>query len=995
MPENDANTALAALRDWWQRVTDGETVSGPELDAVISRGRPALAVDTGGEAHRLLAIALHERWNRARTSFDDAGRAIGLWQHVLDRTPEDPVAAFFCGTLVTFLAERTRDRADIARAVHLADIATRTLDNDAAWHLSGRAHLVRAFSGGQQDGLAVALDRFAEALRRDPGDQLRCEIAREQLRAAFARYGRDELDRDEFHGYVDLGYAVLDAPGDATLGDQALLAGTLAMVEIGIAVPEGRAHDFSRVRALLARYRDVDLPDPHLRAELAAAQAILDNIAGTTGDLDRGVGPLTRLARSDRFPERNRAVIADALAILRGNRAVQEGDLAAFESALTAFENASDPTLNGFAAVLSARREALRLIEEGDELEAAAVMYAAREALPTGDPAFDLLRDLLGGAVTGDGTGAPFTAAARSVTLTTAVRAAARSDDTAALGRLAAEAGELLGHIPDDYPMLKIPAYQAAGAAEEEVARRDPARGAAARAAAHYAAARTLAGGPHHPLWPQLTVAHGRSLRLGGHPDRAGSRALGRSALVALTWQALIQADTGHALEWAATADRHVRTVAAWCAEDAAADDLVAVLDAGRGLALHAATASRSMPERLIAAGHPDLATAWRETSGAGDSPDDNLRVRAMHALTADSDVLATPDPAGIRQSLTAVGADALVYLVAADDDRTGLAVIVPATGPVHVLPLPDLAAGRAVGGWIESGRDLVPEDDDGQDSFDDVCRWAWTACMGPLTAFTDRWRLDRPARLVLIPTGALTLVPWHAARYDDGTGRHHAIERLVVSYSVSARMFRDTAGMPLRSPESALIVGDPRGDLRYAAEEARDVHRDFHPGGTLLGRATRDDVLDWIAKPGRGPSLLHLACHGHVDQDRPAEASLALADGDLPVLELLARARSAGLDLDRVVLSACSTGAVGSLHDEAVSLATAFLAGGAHTVFGSLWPVPDEGTARLMYAMHRHLSVDGHAPVDALRLAQLAVLGDLDEDDDDHGWAAFVHLGR
>lgn len=991
MPENDANTALAALRGWWQRITDGETVSGPELDTVISRGRAALEADTGGEAHRLLAIALHERWNRDRTSFDDAGRAIALWQHVLDRTPEDPAAAYLCGTLVTLMAERTRDRADFARAVHLADIATRTLDDAAAWHLSGRAHLVRAFSGGQHDGLAVALDRFAEAMRRDPGDQLRCEIAREQLRAAFARYGRDELGRDEFHGYVDLGYAVLDAPGDAAPGDQALLAGTLAMVEIGIAVPEGRAHDFARVRALVSRYRDVDLPDPHLRAELAAAQAILDSIAGTTGDLDRGVGPLTRLAGSDRFPEANRAVIADTLAVLRGNRAVQEGDLAAFESALTAFEDSSDPALQGLAAVLSARREALRLIEEGDELEAAAVMHAAREALPAGDPTIDLLRDLLGGAVTGDDAGTPFTAAARSVTLTAAVRAAALSDDTAALGRLAAEAGELLGRIPDDYPMLKIPACQAAGAAEEEVARRDPARGAAARAAAHYAAARALAGGPHHPLWPQLTVAHGRSLRLGARPDRAGSRKLGRSALVAFTWQALIQADTGRALEWAGTAARHVRTVAAWCAEDAAADDLVAVLDAGRGLALHAATASRSMPERLIAAGHPDLATAWRETSGSGDSPDDNLRVRAMHALTADSDVFATPDPAAIRESLTAVGADALVYLVAADGDRPGLAVIVPVAGPVRVLPLPDLAAGRAVGEWVESGRDLVPEDGDGE-SFEDVCRWAWTACMEPLTAFTDRWRLDRPARLVLVPTGALTLVPWHAARYDDDTGRHYAIERLVVSYSVSARMFRATAGMPLRSPESALIVGDPRGDLRFAAQEARDVHRDFHPGGTLLGDATRDDVLDWIAKPGRGPSLLHLACHGHVDQDRPAEASLALADGDLPVLELLARARSAGLDLDRVVLSACSTGAVGSLHDEAVSLATAFLAGGAHTVFGSLWPVPDAGTARLMYDLHRHLSAGGHPPADALRLAQLTALAG---DDDDHGWAAFVHLGR
>ena len=1030
MWENDAEPAMAGLQRWWQQAMAGETVDPGELDAVIEQGRRALRADaTGDLMHRLLALAHQARWERDRTHFTDAEDAIALWRQVLDAEPDDAGATFACGTLVTHRAERTRDPHDIAEAVRLAAVAARTLDDADSWYLSGWTHLVRAFAGEQPDGLTDALHRFDTALRRDPDDNLRCQIIREQLRAAFIQYGQGRLTPEQFRGHVDRGHALLDAPGDATRSGQALLAGTLAMVEIGTAGRENRGHDFTRVRALLARYRDVDLPDPHLRAELDAAQAQLDHFTGTAGDLDRGITAVSRLAASDRFSPGQRETIAAHLALMRTGRAVEEGDLGALDTALDQLRAGPDPGAKGLAAALAAAREAMRLAERGDETAAAAALARARQVLSTEDRAAAVLSEMLAGSnigdpssspaiaatgITGDTPGSPAAAAAQMAALSTGVHTAAGRNEIATLRRIAAAAGPLLDRIPDDYPMLKIPAYDTAGTAELEVARRDPAdHAAAARATARLAAACALAGGPHHPLWPQLAIAYGHSLRLGDRPDLAGSRNIGRSALLALAWQALIQTDAGRALESAAAAGRHVRTVAAWCAQDAidpaAADDLVAALDAGRGLALNAATASRSMPERLTAAGRPDLAAAWRATGGGlGSAPDDNLRVQALHALTSGSELFTTPDPAEIRRALTAVGADALAYLVPADDTLPGMAVVVPVAARVRVLPLPDLHAGRVPTGWTRVGRDLAPAGGEaGDDAFDDVCQWAWTACMGPLVELTRGWQLHRPARLVLVPTGALSLVPWHAARYDDRTGRHYAIERLVVSYGVSARMFCASAGRPLRSPQSALIVGDPRGDLPYAADEARAVHRDFHPGGTLLCRATAADVLDWISKPGRGPSLLHLACHGRVDRAHPADARLALAGGDLPVLDLLAQARSAGLDLDRVVLSACSTGAVGSLYDEAVSLATAFLAGGAHTVFGSLWAVPDADTARLMYALHHHLSVNGHPPAEALRLAQLAMLDpvrnpvpglppELAAGEAGHrAWAAFVHLGR
>jgi hypothetical protein len=370
--------------------------------------------------------------------------------------------------------------------------------------------------------------------------------------------------------------------------------------------------------------------------------------------------------------------------------------------------------------------------------------------------------------------------------------------------------------------------------------------------------------------------------------DRPGGRRHGLSGLRASSWQVLIQPSDELALRAARSAADTSRLVASWCVHDQAYSDLVSALDAGRGLTLHAAVASRSIPNRLADAGHHDLAVRWRAVGGPSGTastsvvPED-LREQALHALTGNSEDPVSPEQ--IRRALGFVDADALVYLVASDQRQPGYATIVAAAGEVAVLPLPGLEAGHAPGSPTDNSRNLdVLANQDPAWRLDEVCRWAWTSAMGPLVEYTTGWRLQRPARLVLVPTGDLSLVPWHAA---VNRGRY-VLHDLVISYSMSARMFCASAQLPLRRPSSALIVGDPQNNLPHAAAEARAVHAAFHPDGTLLERATPDDVLDWIAAPDRGPSLLHLACHGHVDAARPVEAYVALHGGDLQTRRLL-----------------------------------------------------------------------------------------------------------
>ncbi|MFI5906880.1 CHAT domain-containing protein [Dactylosporangium sp. NPDC051541] len=1000
--------------------------------AVVERELAGTAEDGFGETVTLsmgLALAYQRQWSDSRVDDGLRERAIELWTAVLDRVPGHTLAHLGCGSLYLDRAERTHAAADVAEALRLARLAADGAgagDPLAAecWNLLANVHFQRWYLLGEDGGVAEAVACFRTAGGYGPEPDLAARIARDNLRAVSELHGRGAASDAQLRTAVDEAAATLGSALGADLVNRARLAGTLALTEITVAGREHRPFDVERVLALITPYEHVAMPDPHWRAELDSARSFVGLQSGDGADRLRAMEVLGEVAASPRFAEHSRAVFAETMPGLRLNQSAQSGDLRAFDAAralvrehgaagdgwLAAVGDAwrhlmRDDTAAARTALAEARRLAAEQPGDGDEGRLVAGSLEAMAALLDGAPV-----DL------GPAPAAPTSmagAAERVARLGVVVFTAAARDDLATLRGAAREATALLPWFPAEHRLLRTMACEVAGSAELELARRDRAdRAAARRAADRLAEACALAGGPHHQRWAVLAKCHALSLRMLDRPDLAGSRRIGLSALLAANWQALLQSGDDQSLDAARSAAATVRLVAGWCVADAgddpaALDDLVAALDAGRGLVLHAVSTSRVVPELLAGAGHPELAARWR---GGADGPDD-LRERALHALSADAAVFAPAGPARIRAALTATGSDALVYLVPADEWQGGLAVVVPVAGPVEILPLPGLRTVPAPAVTGAAPRDLRPADGPAGLGFDELGRWAWTAAVGALVRYTRQWHLRRPPRLVLVPAGGLGRVPWHAAFSGDGARRRYAVEELVLSYGVSARMFCVSARHSPRTPESALIVTDEQAGLQYAVLEARAI-QNFYPRGTLLSRPAVADVLSWVSAPGRGPSLLHLACHGHIEPDRPVDAFLALAGERLPARRLLELSRSADLDLERVVLSACSTGATGSVHDEAISMATAFLAGGARTVFGSLWRVPDDDTALLMYALHHHLSAERRAPVDALRAAQLwmldpgreplpgmppALAGRCDRTSlaDPRSWAAFVHLGR
>ncbi|WJV46496.1 CHAT domain-containing protein [Streptomyces flavofungini] len=554
-------------------------------------------------------------------------------------------------------------------------------------------------------------------------------------------------------------------------------------------------------------------------------------------------------------------------------------------------------------------------------------------------------------------------------------------------------------------------------------------------------------GGPEHRLYAHTGFTLAGAHRLRG--DHASARRTGLDALRGHAWAALLQSGTGHAAQAAARATRSALEVAAWCLRDNAPADAVRALDACRGLVLHAATTSSTVPERLLAAGREDLAEEWRaaatdaspDPSGAPPTVPSSLRRRVLTVLTtADGGpqdrLLTPPTTTEIADALRASRKDALVYLVPASEGADGTAVVVTSSGAVRAVPLPlltpDAAPLREYDPAATAARDLGPVPGTPpahrppplRAQLDRLCGWAWHAAVKPLFDTFDTSAGCGP-RLVLVPMGTLGLVPWHAAWTEGPDGRRrYALAESEISYAASARLLCEVAARPaVPHTGAALVVGDPTGDLRYAGEEADAVQRVFYPRGQFLGRragaggagpGTPHEVVSWLTRDGGDDgAVLHLACHAAVTPSARRSSHLTLSSGELSAEELT-EAVGAGRRgrLGLVLLAACRSHVSGHGHNEAYSLATAFLVAGARSVVGSLWPVPDDATSVLMFMAHHYLRAEGEPPARALRRAQLWMV-DPDrvlpstlpaslafrarhiDPDDLSAWAGFTHLGQ
>ncbi|HYE15497.1 MAG TPA: CHAT domain-containing tetratricopeptide repeat protein [Pyrinomonadaceae bacterium] len=257
---------------------------------------------------------------------------------------------------------------------------------------------------------------------------------------------------------------------------------------------------------------------------------------------------------------------------------------------------------------------------------------------------------------------------------------------------------------------------------------------------------------------------------------------------------------------------------------------------------------------------------------------------------------------------------------------------------------------------------------------------------------------LDAAKQLCIVPDKSLHRLAFASLVSPSGK---YLVEEFALTYAPSASVFvlatENAARKGRAGAESILSVGNPDfdreenpglADLRAAEAEARAVAAGYVRSQLLLGGdATREKFLRLFG----GVEVVHFAGHFVSNRRSPGNSKLLFAGGELRSHELGAYKLPAA---KLVVLSACETAFERYDKSEgAVGVARTFLALGAPVVIASQWQVGSEPTKDLMIAFHRNRTGGGMTSAEALRRAQLELLG-RGETSAPFYWAAFSLFG-
>ncbi|SNS00117.1 CHAT domain-containing protein [Actinomadura mexicana] len=1033
---DDARGPLAGLLAYalWQRT--GGAPTDDDLDRIIEHAGPAWELLEPEEGRTLVGLllgtALHDRLPRTRrghaADLADIRRATAVLTEVEPAFRDDaelcsPIAVMI-GLLLAARGQLTSDRADLEAAGPwlvraLGKLPAGTPPDDVIVRNAAMGLVTRSAYDMSAADTTTAITLLRSILDVPDGEQ------RGWTRAAL---GIVLCQRDESLAegiwHLEAAYAELppDGPDRITVADA--LAGALTR-----RFNESRDREDTKAalhyRAIVEEYvrRDVDdgYFSPDMPALLRAGRAGLDIVRGILGagdDLvDRGVADM-------------RSVL-DSLPESHPHRARMRTELG------------TGLVVHGIAG----RGGAAAFLEAADHLS------AGLDEQPPGHPArpHTLLRAAGGHLLIAIGTQGR--AAAEEGMRIADLGLAEEAGDPGVRIRLrffAAAARYALGQITRD------PAWYAEAASRLEALLADP------------------DAQPNPDVEAGIRMMLAVTRREEGHHEAAREAGLG--ALRAHGKAVLLQTGTGQALARARSVYPEAERIIDWHVGDGDLEGAVSALELGRGLVLHAATSAADLPSLLEDAGHGPLAAEWRAVPDAygtrpwerGGDPAElltelltaqggliapsELGRRALAALdgsAAETHLLSPPSVADIAQALATTGADALVYLLPPTPGKAGTGVVVTAAGRLLALSMPLLTAEYSgiLDDYIDAGKALldITEATGARDgardasalnrwrrALDSLCNWAHMAVLRPLLRLCAEHWPGREPRLVLVPVGRLSVVPWHAARHrprEAGPSRY-ACADAVISYAVSGRQLVDVAQRDVRPlGDDPLIVSDCSETLYYAPIECQEIRLRFFPGARLLGpgsltgatgSGTPDEVLEGFPAPGRpGASDVHLACHAFAG-DEPAKSFFHLAGGQPLTIERILRTahgRDPAAPGGRVSAVACVSDLAVSDYDESLTLSTAILTAGPVTAVGSRWEIPDRAASLLMFTYYHHLH-RGLSPRDALRAAQLWMLDPtreapegmgpelrraMEEDEDDpepplddvYSWAAFTHQGR
>ncbi|HAS47056.1 MAG TPA: hypothetical protein DCS93_41615 [Microscillaceae bacterium] len=276
--------------------------------------------------------------------------------------------------------------------------------------------------------------------------------------------------------------------------------------------------------------------------------------------------------------------------------------------------------------------------------------------------------------------------------------------------------------------------------------------------------------------------------------------------------------------------------------------------------------------------------------------------------------------------------------------------------------------------------------------------------------------------KLWVVPDGILYYLPWetlittpYQQKNTNYSNLDYLLKKYIISYDYSANLIYSKRTLPFRLDKEKLLAFSPDfkaqlavnntdnrdklrddlSELKGAKEEVKALD-DLYKGELFLGQQATEYEFRNNLQNG---SVLHLATHAIVDDERPAYSRLlfslstqdTLNDGYLHAYELY----NLKLNAELVTLSACNTGFGKIQSGEGVmSLGRAFAYAGSPNVLMSLWSVPDQSTSQIMIEFYKNLA-NGMSKDIALQQAKLTYIASADNmATNPFYWSSFVLIG-
>lgn len=176
-------------------------------------------------------------------------------------------------------------------------------------------------------------------------------------------------------------------------------------------------------------------------------------------------------------------------------------------------------------------------------------------------------------------------------------------------------------------------------------------------------------------------------------------------------------------------------------------------------------------------------------------------------------------------------------------------------------------------------------------------------------------------------------------------------VSRLPVAYTL------DLPAPPSTSASAAVVVFDPKGDLKDARAEGRWVVKSLaEQAQQVRALGPREATTPRVLAALEGAGLFHYAGHGRFDPDGEWGSALLLSDGDLELGDLLALRAP-----HTVILSGCDAASTRpGKASVGLGLAQAFLAAGSAVAVATRAPVPSAEARAFAEHLHRALAREG-----------------------------------